>query len=296
MSKLLALITPQLVVGLLAGGLAGSIFTWIVNRPEPTVVTYNFATTALEEAQAASIIPNLRIQIGNERIKAVYVHVIKFEAKTGPYLETFRLAITFPATFRIFGKEPKPPSPEHRMNCEDIKSGVRCTVAPMMVGSSNNYQLTLATDQKGKPDIVTTANNVRLLEENEYESRRSWALFLTSDPLRLSLLAAAIGIYLTLGPFLIHVMRRVRRVHPGLAEVILIIADMEAKLPFVSVKYLNEKVFGLIPRRQKDLQFALRNGMLEVYSLENPNNPSRTTSACRLNRDHPLVKLVLLKP
>jgi hypothetical protein len=60
------------VLSFLSGGLAGAIFTWYVHRPQSTYLTYSVGTTPLAAPEATSLIPNLKVQIGTESIKALY--------------------------------------------------------------------------------------------------------------------------------------------------------------------------------------------------------------------------------
>lgn len=84
-----------------------------------------------------------------------------------------------------------------------------------------------------------------------------------------------------------------RMLMPGVPSVLRWVASKEGKLPFLSVKFLREKVFGGDPVAQEALQFALDNGLLETYQQPNPKNPDWPTTACRLNRKHPVVEEVL---
>jgi len=50
----------------LGGGLAGQVFNWLVNRPKASIVSYRIVTTTLAAPEAAGLIPNLRVLIGQE--------------------------------------------------------------------------------------------------------------------------------------------------------------------------------------------------------------------------------------
>lgn len=288
-----AFLSPQIIAAFLGGGLAGAIFTWFVNLPQPTVVTYTRTVTALEESEVTSIIPNLKIQVGDERVKAVYVHLLNFEIHSGPYIDSLNVAITFPDKARIFGKASRAPSPVHHIGCESIMDmdGVLCAMAPItrLTQGFNNYQVTLATDQKRPPVVVTAAKNVELLEASLFQARKKWPIPISAP----ALLAMSLSVILYFVVFPVLFFRRTRRVHPGLAQVIRTVDGLEKRLPFVAVPYLFNKIFISSPDRQKDLEFALSSGMLKTYSVQNPKNPAHPITACKLNRDHPLVKLVL---
>jgi hypothetical protein len=71
------------------------------------------------------------------------------------------------------------------------------------------------------------------------------------------------------------------------------INQLESQHRFLSVKWLNEKKFADDPALQEALQIAIKNGILELYSIDNPNNPDFKTSVCRLIRGHPTVRKIL---
>lgn len=82
-------------------------------------------------------------------------------------------------------------------------------------------------------------------------------------------------------------------VAPGVPRLINWIVKHEPKYNFFSVKFLREKVFAADPAVQEALQFAIDQGILEVYDQPNPRNPSWPTKACRLKREHPVVHAIL---
>lgn len=289
-------LSPQLIAVFLGGGLAGAIFTWFVNLPAPTVITYNITMTAMEESAVTSIIPNLKIQVGNERIKAIYVHVIEFAAQSGPYLDRLDVEIAFPDKVRTFGKVVNAPSDLHHIVCQDANNGIVCAISPMTLqpATSETYKVIVAAAGKRGPKITTVNKNVELVEANEFRSRRTLPFLSSlsvSTLLSFTLTAVTIAIYLIVFPLFFS--QRTRKVHPALADVIRTLAHLEEKLPFVSVKYLRQKVFASGPDLQRNFQFAIDSGILKTYAVENPSNRAHPTTACKLNRDHPLVKLVL---
>jgi hypothetical protein len=48
-----------IVATLLGGGLAGSVFTYTVNRPKTTVVSYNLSSATIADTESGSIVPGL---------------------------------------------------------------------------------------------------------------------------------------------------------------------------------------------------------------------------------------------
>jgi hypothetical protein len=71
------------------------------------------------------------------------------------------------------------------------------------------------------------------------------------------------------------------------------ISQLEAENRFLSVKWLNEKKLADDPALREALQIAIKDGILELYSLENPKNPDFETTACKLNKQNPVVKKIL---
>lgn len=80
---------------------------------------------------------------------------------------------------------------------------------------------------------------------------------------------------------------------PGVPRLVQWIAKHQPKYEFLSVKYLRETVFASDPSLQEALQFCIDRGALELYDRPNPHAPGRTTKACRLNLEHPLVLQLL---
>ena len=82
-------------------------------------------------------------------------------------------------------------------------------------------------------------------------------------------------------------------VAPGVPRLVKWILKNETTFSFFSVKFLREKVFAGDPVVQEALQFAIDEGILETYDQPNPKNPAWPTKACRLKRDHPVVRGIL---
>lgn len=79
-----------------------------------------------------------------------------------------------------------------------------------------------------------------------------------------------------------------------------LIDELEERLPFVGVRYLVNKVLaphncGIAdPRLKRDLMNrAVEDGLVEMYSVGNVDHRADPVTACRLNREHPLVVEVL---
>ncbi|SRR6266849_7811318 len=75
-----------LVVGVFCGGLGGSVFTWYINRPKSTVVTYTITSTTIAAAKSASgLVPGLKVMIDSEQVASLYTFNIEFRPRQGPY-------------------------------------------------------------------------------------------------------------------------------------------------------------------------------------------------------------------
>jgi hypothetical protein len=157
-----------IVVSLVSGGLAGQVLNWYANRNIPTVLTYVMTTTtAGTDARVKSLIPNLKLQIGEEEIAVVHTHTIDFTTQSGPHLNSAEIAITFPPGMRIYGTTTEDPSPLHHISCTQITNGFRCTLAPISTKSLNKYRLIIASNQKEEANIITSTDglSLRKLEE-----------------------------------------------------------------------------------------------------------------------------------
>jgi len=79
-----------------------------------------------------------------------------------------------------------------------------------------------------------------------------------------------------------------------------LIDELESRLNFVGLKYLNHKVlnrencgFDDRARKQALINHAIDEGILEVYRIDNIESGADPVSACRLGREHELVKAQL---
>jgi hypothetical protein len=171
----------------LGGGLAGSVFNWFVNRAQPTVLTYNIGTANLASEQFASVVPDLRIQIGNEQIKSLYTHTIELSVAKGPYIDSIDIAITLPDDVRLFGTKTVSPSPLHTLDCSNIKTGLRCRLGPLSQGITKPFRIVIAADKEISPHVDATAKNVELVSGIDYIARAQESVF--ADPTTLIFLA-----------------------------------------------------------------------------------------------------------
>jgi len=77
------------------------------------------------------------------------------------------------------------------------------------------------------------------------------------------------------------------------------VSSLEEVLPFVGLKYfrdqiLSETTAGDQPNAKVEcINDAIAQGIIEVYKVDNPEQPEFPTSAIRLNRQSPIVQLIL---
>jgi hypothetical protein len=83
-----------ILVSLLSGGAMGAL----INRyfaTRQTVVAYSITTTSLGAAETTkSVLPTLRLQLGNADIPVVYTHTVELTHGGGPELEQASVGIT----------------------------------------------------------------------------------------------------------------------------------------------------------------------------------------------------------
>lgn len=163
------------VLSLLTGGLGGSVFTWFMNRPKSTIVTYNVVNTSTGSATTKSLIPNLKLQIGNEDVSFMSTHTIDLVVQSGPQVETARIAVRFADPFhagvtklRIYGLGAQAPSPLHHMDCSPGVDSVQCEIGPLTPGSHDKFRLSIATNEPHPEEVFTTTNRVELMKIEDY--------------------------------------------------------------------------------------------------------------------------------
>jgi hypothetical protein len=83
---------------------------------------------------------------------------------------------------------------------------------------------------------------------------------------------------------------------PALPRVISWLEKNEKNFEFYSVKFLREKLFASDPIAQEALQSAIDQKLVALYQVPNPKNPEHPVTACKLNREHPLVRQILREP
>jgi hypothetical protein len=97
-------VNAQLLVGILCGGLAGSVFTWYMNRPRPEIITYTVTTVSLgADVTIKNLVPNLKIQVGGEEVPVMHTHTVEFSVPQDSYIDSVEIALTFPTNVLLFG-------------------------------------------------------------------------------------------------------------------------------------------------------------------------------------------------
>ncbi len=180
-----------------SGGLAGAIYSHYANRPEPTIIASSISTITIANPQSAgSLIPDLKVQVGNEVIGSLYALTLTFDVISGPYADGTDVAITFPSAPHIYGKPvTSGPSPLHSIACTPIENGLRCRMSPLKVNSGGPFRVSIATDKPDQPKVDVVAKDVQLATVGEITAQKSW--FAQYVPLLWALAAALAGLILT---------------------------------------------------------------------------------------------------
>jgi hypothetical protein len=160
-----------------SGGFAGAVFTWYVNRPQATVLTYAITTTSLGTSEVSSVVPNLKIQIGSENIDALYTHTIELTVAKGPFVDKAEFAITLPAEARIFGMRSDAPSALQSISCSAMPTGSKCALGPLSSKVSKPFRVAIATNRREWPSIDVVAKNVDLMSSTEYLKQSQTSIF-----------------------------------------------------------------------------------------------------------------------
>jgi hypothetical protein len=146
------------IAALLVSGLAGSVFTWWVSHPRPSVISYQVTTTTLGGVKG--LIPDLRIKIGADEIETVHIHTIEFISQSGPYVETAESVIAFAPGARFYGQVvAEAPNPVHHIACQVIAPHIKCTAGPF-TGKGERYRVSVASDQIKAPDAFLEGRGI----------------------------------------------------------------------------------------------------------------------------------------
>jgi hypothetical protein len=193
-----------LVVGIFFGGFAGSVFTWWMNRPKPTVVTYRVISTTLADPQATGLIPDLKVLIGAEPIQELYAHTVELVPRQGPFAEHAGFAVTFSKAVHVYGIKPEWPSALHKLSCVRVEQaagvastpansftmGYSCQMSPVKAGTGP-FVVVLATDSKEAPKIDMVERGIDLVAADQFAPQHSWQ----ADPWLTTLLSAVVTLF-----------------------------------------------------------------------------------------------------
>lgn len=69
--------------------------------------------------------------------------------------------------------------------------------------------------------------------------------------------------------------------------------ELERKKAFVSARWFREVVLAGKGREQSIFQEAINKGLIRLYKVKNPDKPDFPTTACAVNKKHPLVGEIL---
>jgi|SRR5882672_2009701 len=169
-----------LVVGIFCGGLGGAVFTWYINRPKSTVVTYTIATTTIAAPESATgLIPDLKVLIGSGQVQSLYTFNVELLPKEGPYIDKAEIAVEFPSDhpLHIYGSKIEAPSTTNHIECNQTGTGFLCSLSPLDTTHPRKYRITAATNQSQPPTLTTAARGVDLVPAEQFESSqpRDWA-------------------------------------------------------------------------------------------------------------------------
>lgn len=176
-SRISASTILTVLITFVSGGFAGAVFTWYVNRPQATVLTYAITTTSLGTSEVSSVVPNLKLQIGSENIEALYTHTIELTVAKGPFVDKAEFAITLPTEARIFGMRSDAPSALQSISCGPMPTGSKCTLGPLSSKVSKPFRVAIATNRREWPSIDVVAKNVDLMSSAEYLKQSQDSIF-----------------------------------------------------------------------------------------------------------------------
>jgi len=178
-----------LVAGIFCGGLGGSVFTWYMNRPRPTVLTYRISTTTLSAPEAVGLIPDLKVLIGGVPIQALYAQNMELLPRQGPFVEQADIAFSFSSPVRIYGLHQESPSDLHHVKCVGLAStskavvqlpdpateisSLTCTIQPILFqeGNTHPFRITIATDRSEVPRVLVAAKNLEVVAADQFSAK-----------------------------------------------------------------------------------------------------------------------------
>jgi hypothetical protein len=110
-----------IVVPLLSGGAMGALINHYYSNVQ-TDVTYSVNTTILGAGAATkSVLPNLKLLMGNTELPAVYTHTIEIRHGAGPELDHANIGVTLSGPIKLLGNIlANGPDPVHQIACKEF--------------------------------------------------------------------------------------------------------------------------------------------------------------------------------
>jgi hypothetical protein len=149
------------LVTLISGGAMGALITqYWTNRQ--TVVTYTINTTSIGAGEATrSVLPTLKLQLGDTEIPVVYTHTIDLVHDSGPELDQATVGVTFLGANVLGTIIATGPDPVHPIACKTFDpttKSIVCGVGRVSSGS-DSYKIVVATDRNPEIKVTIDAKN-----------------------------------------------------------------------------------------------------------------------------------------
>lgn len=159
----------SIIVSMLFGGTAGAFINQYYENRE-TIIGYSLSTTSLGAAEATkSVLPGLKLVLGDSEIPAVYTHTVELAHSSGPEAESARVGIQI-RNGALLGKVlAEGPSAVHTIDCGDFDARSNSLICNVGRVSSNNrpYKIVLATDREVKLALFIDGRHMRVEDVSE---------------------------------------------------------------------------------------------------------------------------------
>lgn len=191
-----------LILTFACGGLGGAVFTWYINQPKPTLVTYRIVTTTLTAPEAAGLIPDLKVLVRGTPIQGLYAQNVELLPRQGPFVSSATISFSFYSPVRIYGIHLESPSDLHRVECTGVDaksknavnlpdltteiSSVQCNLRPILPQGKEThaFRVTIATNTSEVPHVVVAAQNLELVAADQFspkeEKSSTWLVFVNT--------------------------------------------------------------------------------------------------------------------
>lgn len=154
------------------------------------------STTLGADQRVKSLIPDIKIQVGNQDIPIVHTHTVEFRVQGGPYAERAEMAVVFPQNVRLLSKPLiETASPVHHMSCEDqVQNSIVCHIDPLKADDGFFRISFAATGANTSPTLSMAAKGVELAKVEEILADRD--IFFKYQLFLVCLTVAAYGLLL----------------------------------------------------------------------------------------------------